>query len=125
MATIRSRKRADGTVSYTVQIRIQKDGKQAYNETQTFARRKAAEVWAKRRETELSEPGAIERARHGGVLLKDIIEKYLNEAGQAAPLGKTKEATLRAIARSSLGELTAAQVTSQALVDYALWRMGP
>lgn len=125
MAAIRARKRADGTVSYTVQIRIKKNGKQVYTESQTFARRKAAEAWAKRRETELTEPGAVDRALRGGVLLKDIIEKYLREAGQAAPLGKTKEATLRAIMRSSLGDLTAAEVTSQALVDYTLWRMGP
>jgi hypothetical protein len=125
MATIRSRKRADGTISYTVQIRIKKDGVQVYTESQTFARRKAAEAWAKRRETELSEPGAIERAHQGGVLLKDIIDKYLDEVGQAAPLGKTKEATLRAIMRSPLGALGAPQVTSQALVDYALWRMSP
>lgn len=61
-AAIRARKRADGTVSYTVQIRIKKNGKQVYTESQTFVRRKAAQAWAKRRETELSEPGANERA---------------------------------------------------------------
>lgn len=57
MATIRPRKRADGTISYTAQIRIKKDGVQVYTESQTFARKKAAEAWVKRRETELSEPG--------------------------------------------------------------------
>lgn len=123
MATIRSRKRADGTFSYTVQIRIKKDGVQVYTESKTFARLKAGEAWGKRRETELSEPGAIERASHGGVLLKDIISRYLVEVGQAAPLGKTKSATLQAIMRSSIGALGAPQVTSQAIVDYALWRM--
>lgn len=84
MATIRGRKRADGTISYTAQIRIKKDGVQVYTESQTFARQKAAEAWVKRRETELSEPGAIERAKKGGVLLKDVIDQYLTEVGQPA-----------------------------------------
>ncbi|MCQ4311749.1 site-specific integrase [Pseudomonas stutzeri] len=125
MATIRPRKRADGTVSYTVQIRIKKDGEQVYQESQTFERKKAAEVWAKRRETELNEPGAIERSARSGHILADIIDRYLQEVGKAQPLGKTKEATLNAIRRSYLGQLTDKQVTSQTLVDFALWRMGP
>lgn len=125
MATIRARKRNDGSVSYTAQIRIKKDGVQVYTESQTFVRKKVAEAWAKRRETELSEPGAIARALKGGVLLKDIIAKYLVEVAQATPLGKTKEATLNAIMRTRLGDLGAHEITSQALVDYALWRMSP
>lgn len=43
-ATIRARKKADGTVSYTAQIRIKKNGAQVYQESQTFVRRKAAEA---------------------------------------------------------------------------------
>ena len=38
-ATIRARKLADGTVSYTAQIRIKRDGVQVYQESQTFARK--------------------------------------------------------------------------------------
>jgi hypothetical protein len=118
MATIRPRKRADGTISYTAQIRIKKDGVQVYTESQTFARKKAAEAWVKRRETELSEPGAIERAKKGGVLLKDVIYKYLSEDGLAKPRGRTKEYTLRAVMASYLGDMVPAQMTSQVLVDY-------
>lgn len=58
MATIGPRKKADGSMSYMAQIRIKKNGVQVYTESQTFARQKAVEAWAKRRETELSEPGA-------------------------------------------------------------------
>jgi len=61
-ATIRARKLADGTVSYTAQIRIKRDGVQVYQESQTFARKQATQVWARKRETPLDEPGAIEQA---------------------------------------------------------------
>lgn len=123
MATIRPRKKRDGTVSYTAQIRIKKDGVQVYTESHTFERKKAAEVWAKRRETELSEPGAIERASRSGVRLSEIIDQYLDEIGRVNPLGKTKEATLRAIGKTYLGQLIDSQLTSPAFVDFALWRM--
>lgn len=47
MATIRARKKADSTVSYTVQIRLKKKGVLVYQESQTFARQQAAQAGAK------------------------------------------------------------------------------
>lgn len=41
MATIRARKKADSTVSYTVQIRLKKKGVLVYQRSQTFARQQA------------------------------------------------------------------------------------
>lgn len=59
MSTIRARKLAGGTVSYTAQIRIKRDGVQVYQESRTLARKQAAHVWALKRETPLDEPGAL------------------------------------------------------------------
>lgn len=123
MATIRARKLADGTVSYTAQIRIKRDGVQVYQESQTFARKQAAQAWARKRGAELDEPGAIERANRKGVTVKDMITRYLDEMEKARPLGKTKRATLNAIAETDFGQLVDSDVNSQQLVDYALWRM--
>ncbi len=75
MATIRARKKADGTLSYTVQIRLKKKGFIVYQEAQTFARKQAARAWAKRRETELAVPGGIERASRKGHTVKKMIER--------------------------------------------------
>ena len=48
-----SPKSGDGSLRYTVQIRIKKSGMQVYQEGQTFALKQAAQASAKRRETEL------------------------------------------------------------------------
>lgn len=125
MATIRARKLADGSVSYTAQIRIKRDGVQVYQESLTFARKQAAQAWARKRESELDEPGAIERASRKGVTLKDMIDQYLIEVEKARPLGKTKRATLTAIGETYMGKLADTQINTQCLVDYALWRMSP
>ena len=72
MAAIRARKLADGTVSYTAQVRIKRDGVQVYQESQTFARKEAAQAWARKRETALDESGAIERASRKGATVKEM-----------------------------------------------------
>ncbi|PXX50337.1 hypothetical protein SAMN05660489_06375 [Pseudomonas sp. LAMO17WK12:I10] len=125
MATIRTRKKADGTLSYLVQIRINRDKVTVYQESQTFARKQAAQAWAKRRETELAEPGAIEWASRVGHTVKQMIDRYLVEAEKARPLGETKRRTLNAIKNSYLGEKVDSDISQQVLVDYALWRMSP
>ncbi|WP_179353332.1 site-specific integrase [Pseudomonas fluorescens] len=123
MATIRARKRTDGSVSYTAQIRLFRDGAQVYQESQTFARKQAAQAWVRRREAELDQPGAIERAKRKGVTVQDMIKQYLDEMEKVRPLGKTKEATLSAIAATEFGQTVDSAINSQRLVDFALWRM--
>lgn len=124
MATIRARKRTDGSISYTAQIRLFRDGAQVYQESQTFARKQAAQAWVRKRETELDQPGAIERANRKGATIKEMIDRYLVEMEKVRPLGKTKLATLKAISESYLGKLNDQDINSQQLVEYALWRMG-
>lgn len=124
MATIRARKRADGSISYSAQIRLYRDGVQVYQESQTFARKQPAQAWVRKREAELDQPGAIERANRTGATVKEMIERYMVEMTKARPLGKTKLATLKAISESYLGQVLDQDITSQVLVEYAIWRMG-
>ncbi len=125
MATIRARKRTDGSSSYTAQIRLIRDGVQVYQESQTFARKQAAQAWVRKREAELDQPGAIERANRVGATVKEMIERYMVEMEKARALGKTKLATLKAISESYLGQVNDQDLNSQVLVEYAVWRMGP
>jgi hypothetical protein len=123
MGTITSRKRKDNSTAYTAQIRINRDGRTVYQESQTFDRKQVAQAWIKRRETELAEPGAIERANRKGVTIRKMIEQYLDEYEKIRPLGKTKNATLNAIKDTWLGDLEDSALTSQQLVEFAQWRM--
>ncbi|ROO03801.1 integrase [Pseudomonas fluorescens] len=123
MGTITSRKRKDNSTAYTAQIRINRDGRTVYQESQTFDRKQVAQAWIKRRETELAEPGAIERANRKGVTIRKMIEQYLDEYEKIRPLGKTKNATLKAIKDTWLGDLDDSALNSQKLVEFAQWRM--
>lgn len=125
MGTITQRKNKNGDTKYTAQIRLRRGGKIVYQETRSFDRKAAASAWLKRRETELSAPGALDRATRNGVLLRDIIGRYLTEYEAIRPVGRTKRWCLEAIARSWLGDLTDTEITSQRLVEFGQWRMTP
>lgn len=122
MGTITSRKKKDGTVSHTAQIRIMRNGVRVYQESQTFDRKPAAKAWMNKREAELAQPGALERAARTGASLRQMINQYLDEFEKVQPLGRTKRATLKAIADTWLGEVMDTDLTSQKLVEYAVWR---
>jgi pyruvate dehydrogenase E1 component alpha subunit len=61
MGTIIGRTRKDGTAAYVAQILIKRKGQIAHRESQTFDRKQAAKAWLARRETELAQPGALEK----------------------------------------------------------------
>lgn len=125
MGTITERKRKNGKSSYTAQIRIKRRGSVVYQESHTFERKQAAGAWLKKREGELAQPGALDRAMRKGASVAEMIGQYIDQVGTMRPLGKTKLATLKAIASSWLGEVMDCDLTSQVLVEYATWRAGP
>lgn len=65
MVTITQYQRKAGTLSYTAQIRIKRDGKIVWSESNTFNSRRLAEAWAKIREVQLAEPGVLDRLVNG------------------------------------------------------------
>ena len=115
MGTIVSRRRKDGTLGHTAQIRIKQDGRLVHSETQTFDRKPAAQAWLNKREAELAQPGALHKP--ADPLLRDVITTY--NADNARPHGATKTQVLRTIAASTLGDLRCSQVTSQEIVKFA------
>lgn len=123
MGTITSRKRRDGSTSHTAQIRIMRKGVAVYQESQTFDRKPAARAWLKKREGELAEPGALERASRRGTALRDIILHYIEQQDAIEPLARTRRASLQATAKTWLGDVEDKDLTSQQLVEFVLWRM--
>jgi integrase len=123
MGTITTRKRLDGTPSYMARVRVIRDGKLIHKETQTFARKQAAEAWIKRRETELSEPGALETILNPEPTLSELIARYIKEMEVVSPMGRTRKATLTAVSKRPFGALKASQIDSQAIINFARERV--
>ena len=114
MATIVQRKQADGTVRYTVQIRLRLAG-QPHNESRTFGTKAAAAAWAKKREDEIKlgeQPApAITRVK-----VRKLIEDYL--ADNVTNLGRSKKQHLNFLLGRDLADLDALALTAAQLVDH-------
>lgn len=119
MATITERRRGDGTTVYGVQIRMQREGRR-HTESATFTTRRKAELWAKRREAELSADGLP--AEGADWTVAQWVEWYEAEVYALRPWGPEKAARLRSLAGSDLGGLAAARLTAPGLLDYVARR---
>lgn len=115
MGTIVGRKRKDGSMGYRAQIVRKKDGEIVWRETQTFDRRPAAVAWLARRETELAEPGAMERKDDPP--LTDVIDRYIAFSNKA--IGDTKAQVLRTLKKKPIAELRCSEIGSSDLVALA------
>lgn len=117
MGTITSRKRKDGSVGYTAQIRIKQQGVIIHTESQTFDRKAAAGSWLKKRETELAKPGALDKSTAPDPLLKDVIAQYLQELRK--PAGSTKAQVLRSISVAPIGSMACSTIGSKEVLEFA------
>ncbi|MGQ7248006.1 hypothetical protein ACUN9Y_11770 [Halomonas sp. V046] len=113
MATIRKRRKKDGSFSYIVQIRIALHGLD-HSESRSFPRKAMAEEWAKRRELELASPAGVAQARWKGVTLDDAIERYLHEFAQGA--GRSKRATIEQLRRFPISRVAITELTSERVI---------
>lgn len=117
MGTIVARKRADKTTAYMAKIILKKDGAVVHRETKTFDRRPAAAAWIARREEELRQPGALERAARSGDTLADAIDRYTEKS--LKQIGRTKAQVLAAVKTYPIAGMAAASIQAQDIVNFA------
>ncbi|WP_148266800.1 hypothetical protein [Chromohalobacter israelensis] len=120
MATIRKRRRKDGSFSYLAQIRIARRGQPDHSESRTFPRKAMAEEWAKRRELGLHSPRGVLSAKWKGVTLDDAIERYLHEFAQDAE--RSKRATIQQLQRFPIARVQVTELTSEQIIGHAVMR---
>ncbi|MEE4377405.1 MAG: hypothetical protein V2J55_07820 [Candidatus Competibacteraceae bacterium] len=104
MASITSRRRKGGSIGYTAQVRIRRNGKLVHQEAQTFYRRRHAKEWAQRRELALHEPGGLEKAKQSKHTVGDLIQRYLKDLDDLNELGRTKRASLQHLAKWEIAD---------------------
>lgn len=115
MGSIIARKRNDGTFGYRAQIILKRGGKIAHREAKTFDRREAAKAWVSRRETELAEPGALDRS--DDPVLGDVIDRYVAESKKK--IGKTKAQVLNRLKKFAIADIQCSKIKSEHCITLA------
>lgn len=118
MGTITSRKRKDGTIGYTAQIRI-KRGNHRHTESETFDRKSLAQEWMRRREAELDQQRARGEPIGKSPTLKVLIDWYIETIGKDAHWGRSKAADLERIKLAEIAKKLATQITAADYIAHA------
>jgi integrase len=116
MGTIIARKRKDGTTGFTVQILRKKGGAIVLREAKTFDKEREAKAWMRFRESELDQPGAIERATAKSSTLADVIDLYTREKKE---IGRTKAQCLRSIKDYTIASMDCAAIKASDISAFA------
>ena len=117
MATIITRKRKDGSASYLVQIIRKREGEIVHREARTFDKKRAAEAWAKQRETEIDQPGALAALKRADGTLADAIDRHIKDLGDN--IGKTKRQVLLKVKSYAIADMRFAEIRSGDIVSLA------
>lgn len=118
MGTITARKRADGTTAYTAQIRLKDKGAIVHTEAQTFTRKALAQVWLKRRETELQEARAGGALRSAKVTVGELLDSYTAQADGITNWGRSKTADIRRLREAGIAQKDARLLTAADLIEH-------
>ncbi len=89
MATIKTRRRKDGSLAYLNEVRAKRDGEIVHRESRTFDRRAQAEAWAVSREKRLT-TGILMMKRPQSVkqaTLRKVLQDYREEISEVRPMG--------------------------------------
>lgn len=113
---IRKNTRADGSHTYTAQLRIKRDGKVVFSEARNFEKKATAEGWLSRRRFEMSQPGALEKADKRKGTLADAIDLYTADVKN---IGKTKAQVLQAIKRYEIADKQMSAIRSDDVFELA------
>lgn len=104
------------------QVRIKENGKLVYSESATWPTKQAALGWKARRMEEIKDKG-WRNMLAGTTTVKTLMEKTLELNHKAkGKLSRGYEHSVETVAASQLGELTLPELTSAAIVEWALER---
>jgi integrase len=120
MATVRTRKRRDGSVAFLAEIRIKRNGTLVHRESRTFDRRALANAWAKSRERALAkdDPPAINPRPLTSTTLRDVLKKYREEISEVRPMGRSKTGSIRYLEKCEIAKLDALNLNSSDLIAH-------
>lgn len=107
MATIKVRRRANGSIRYTAIVRIRRGTTIVHRESRTFTHRSAAQSWTRHREVALEDPAEMTRQRQSTPTLAELIRWYIDTFETISRWQRSKQTHLEFLERHALGRTMA------------------
>lgn len=116
MASIRKRKKQDGSISYMAQIVIKRQGVIVHRESRTFMKAVLAKTWAAKRELELQEQDVFDKKEV--LTIGSIIQEYLDNF----PVGRSKGNDMKRLLKYDIAKIDAHKLTSSDIIKHCAMR---
>ncbi len=122
MGTIVPRRRADGSIGYTAQIRLKRAGKVVHSEAETFDKHALAKEWMTRREAALNVQRARGEPLASKMTISELMDWYLKREPKDQPWGRSKKFDLAKIKGYPIAKKQASRLTTQDFIAHVEWR---
>ena len=118
MATIKTRRRKDGSLAYLTEIRIKRGGEIVHRESRTFDRRGQASAWARTQEMKLAkrDPTLNHRLRIEDPTLKEVLKNYREDVSVVRPMGRSKDSAIKYLEKTDLAKMRLADIKSSDVI---------
>jgi len=120
MATIRTRRRKDGSEAYLTEVRIKREGAIVHRESKTFDSIGQARTWAKSREKMLSKQEPTVRRSLGtkNPTLKNILQRYREEVSELRPFGRSKDSHIRYLEKCAIAQMLPGEIKASDIIAH-------
>lgn len=120
MATIRTRRRKDGSLAYLSEVRIKRDGEIIHRESKTFDRQGQARAWAESREKRFvnGRPAKKRLPRTKPATLRNVLQKYREEVSDVRPMGRSKTSHIRFLEKCEISKMVVCEIKSSDIIAH-------
>lgn len=120
MATIRTRRRKDGSLAYLSEIRVKRDGVLIHRESKTFDRLGQARAWAATREKRLAKVEPVRRPTRtlANTRLAKILQKYRREVSELRPMGRSKASHIRFLEKTQIARMQVSDIETADIIEH-------
>ena len=120
MATIRTRRRSDGSLAYLSEIRIKRDGQVVHRESKTFDRMGQARAWSATREKRLAKVDLVKKPTRtpGNAKLREVLQRYRKEVSEVRPMGRTKTSHIRYLEKCQIATMPACEIETSDIIAH-------
>ncbi|HFD7736330.1 TPA: tyrosine-type recombinase/integrase [Serratia marcescens] len=120
--SIEKRIKSDGTPRYRCTVGVKENGKYIYRENRTFGKQSHAKTWGISRVAELEKNGIPNSNDDEKLLIKDLIQRYIDDPATGGRAGASKLHVLNRLLKEDVSAIPLADLRPNHIIDHCRFR---
>ncbi|QDL31330.1 tyrosine-type recombinase/integrase [Serratia liquefaciens] len=120
--SIEKRLKSDGTPRYRCTVGVKENGKYIYRENRTFGKQSHAKTWGVSRVAELEKHGIPNSNDAEKLLIKDLIQRYIDDPATGGRAGSSKLHVLNRLLKEEVSAIPLTDLRPNHIIDHCRFR---